>query len=35
MIYVRDDIPSKLLKKHFFPNDIEGLFVQLNFRKFK
>ena len=35
MIYVRDVIPSKLLTKHFFPNDIEGLFVELNFRKCK
>ena len=35
MIYVLDDIPSKLLTKHFFPNDIEGLFVELNFRKCK
>ena len=25
MIYVRDDIPSKLLTKQFFPNDIEGV----------
>ena len=25
MIYVRDDIPSKLLTKQFFPNDIEGI----------
>ena len=30
IIYARDDIPSKLLPKH-----IEGLFVQLNFRKYK
>ena len=35
MIYVRDDIPSELLKKHFFPNNIEGLFAALNFRKCK
>ena len=35
MTYVQDDIPSKLLTKHFFPNDIEGLFVELNFRKYK
>ena len=33
MMYVRDDVPSKLLTKHFFPNDIKGLFVELNFRK--
>ena len=30
MIFVGDDIPSKLLTKHFFPNEIEGLFVELN-----
>ena len=35
MIYVRDVIPSKLLTKHLFPNDIEGLLVELNFRKCK
>ena len=35
MIYIRDDIPSKLLLKHVFPDDIEGLFVELNFRKSK
>ena len=33
MIYVWDDSSSKLLTKHFFPNDIKGLFVELNFRK--
>ena len=35
MIYVQNDIPSKLLTKQFFPNDIESLFVELNFRKCK
>ena len=35
LIYVRGDIPSKLLTKHSFPNDIEGLFVEINFRKSK
>ena len=33
LIYVRNDISSKLLTKHSFPNDIEGLFVEINFRK--
>ena len=33
MIYIRDDIPSKLLTKHVFPDNIKGLFVELNFRK--
>ena len=30
---MRSDILSKLLTKHSFPNDIEGLFVEINFRK--
>ena len=35
LIYVRSDIPSKLLTKHNFPNYIEGLFIEKNFRKSK
>ena len=35
LIYVRKDIPCKLLNNHNFPDDIEGLFVELNFRKSK
>ena len=35
MVYIREDIPSKLLDKHVFPYDMEGLFVELNFRKCK
>ena len=35
MIYVREDIPSKLLIKHVLPSDIECIFLELNFRKFK
>ena len=35
LIYVREDIPCKLLNNHSFPDDIEGLFVELNFRKSK
>ena len=35
MIYIRDDIPSKLLDKHVFPYDIEGLFVELDSEKCK
>ena len=35
IIYVREDIPSKILRKHIFPNDIEGIFVEINFRKSK
>ena len=34
-IYVRDDIPSKMLTKHNFPENIEAAFIELNFRKCK
>ena len=30
LIYVREDIPSKELNDHNFPDDIEGIFVELN-----
>ena len=33
MIYIREDIQSKLLDNHIFPYDMEGLFVELNFRE--
>ena len=35
MIYIHEDIPSKRLDKHVFPDDMEGLFVELNFKKCK
>ena len=35
MILIRDTISSKILKKHVFPNDVESIFVELNFRKCK
>ena len=35
IIYVREDIPSKELKKHNFEKNIEGLFVEVNLRKMK
>ena len=35
MIFVKEDVPIKLLTKHYFPSDVEGLFVELNFRKSK
>ena len=35
MIFIREDIPSKLLKNHTFPENIEGLFVELTLRKSK
>ena len=33
MIFVKENRPSKLLTKHNFPSDVEGLFVELNFRR--
>jgi exonuclease III len=35
LIYVREDIPSKELKQHSFPDDIEGIFVEINLRTSK
>ena len=35
IIYIREDIPNKRLDNYVFPYDMEGLFVQLNFRKSK
>ena len=35
LIYVREDISNKKLMKHTFPNDIEGLFIEINLRKTK
>ena len=35
IIYVREDIPSKLLNKHKFTKNIEGLFIEINLRKTK
>ena len=35
IIYVREDIPSKILSKHVLPTEIEALFIELNFRKCK
>ena len=35
LIYVREDIPSKELREHNFPEDIEGIFVEINMRKCK
>ena len=35
MIYICEDIPSKLLDKHVFPNYMEGLSVESNVRKCK
>lgn len=30
LVYIREDIPSKLLSKHTFLDDIEVLFVEVN-----
>ena len=35
LIFVREDIPSKLLEKHSFTQYVEGLFVEINLRKTK
>ena len=35
IIYVREDIPSKILGKHKLPQNIEGIFIELNFSKVK
>ena len=35
IIYVREDIPTKILTKHNLPKDIEGIFLEIKFRKFK
>ena len=35
MTYVRENIPSKLLKKYVLPSDIECMFLELDFRKCK
>ena len=35
IIYAREDITSKILTKHKFPDDIEALFVEIDFRKCK
>ena len=35
MLYVREDIPSKLLTKHNFSKNIEAVFVEINLRKSK
>ena len=35
IIYVREDIPTKILTKQNLPEDIEGIFLEINFRKLK
>ena len=33
MIYVGEDISTKILTKHNWPDDIQGIFLEINFRK--
>ena len=35
IIYVREDIPTKTLEKHKLSQDVEGILVELKFRKIK
>ena len=35
LIYMRSDIPCKQINKHEFSDNIEGIFVEINFRKSK
>ena len=35
IVFIRDHIPSRVLTKYVFPDNIEGLFIELNFRKTK
>ena len=34
-MYVREDAPTKIITKHNLPEDIEGIFLEVNFRKSK
>ena len=35
MIFVSEDNPSKLVSKHTLPDDIDGMFIEINLRKTK
>ena len=35
IMFVRDDIPRKLLSKHTFLHDTKGIFIEFNLRKIK
>ena len=35
LVYVKDNIPAKLVDNHNLPNDIESIFIELNFRRNK
>ena len=32
VIYVREDMTSRMLTKHKFPDDTEALFIEINFQ---
>ena len=35
LIYCREDIPCKQVNNHFFSDNIEGMFIEINFRNSK
>ena len=35
LLYIREDIPSNILSKHTFSEDIEGIFIEVNLRTCK
>ena len=35
LLYVKENIPSKILSKHYFSCDMEGIFIEINLRKVK
>ena len=35
LVYIREVIPCKKLKSHSFAEDIEGIFIEINLRKWK
>ena len=35
LLYVREDVPAKLINNRNFDNDIEAMFIEINLRKKK
>ena len=35
LVYIREDITCKELRSHSFAEDIEGIFIEINLRKYK
>ena len=33
MIFISEDIPSKLISKHTLSDDVEGMFIEINLKK--